>query len=131
MWQLTFYAPAAAAMGTSGVVAGLVDLARHSSKEKVGLSCWCSRHSGGEGQNPLVLLLERLLQTGAGMLQGPQRCLWASGLQVNTRCGLLAAQRRPFGGPMFQQNLRLGDTDPSPLCSGATRVRVQTLHRQG
>jgi hypothetical protein len=34
VWQLTFYAPAAAAMGSAGVVAGLVELARHASKEK-------------------------------------------------------------------------------------------------
>ena len=35
VWQLTFYVPAAAAMGSAGVVAGLVELARHGSKEKV------------------------------------------------------------------------------------------------
>ncbi len=35
VWQLTFYEPAAEAMGSSGVVQGLVDMARQATKEKV------------------------------------------------------------------------------------------------
>ena len=35
VWQLTFYEPAAEAMGSSGVVHGLVDMARQATKEKV------------------------------------------------------------------------------------------------
>ena len=35
VWQLTFYEPAAEAMGSSGVVQGLVDMARSATKEKV------------------------------------------------------------------------------------------------
>ncbi|KAL3157490.1 hypothetical protein ABBQ32_011954 [Trebouxia sp. C0010 RCD-2024] len=35
VWQLTFYEPAAQAMGSSGVVQGLVDMARSATKEKV------------------------------------------------------------------------------------------------
>lgn len=38
VWQLTFYEPAAEAMGSSGVVQGLVEMARLATKEKV-----CSR----------------------------------------------------------------------------------------
>lgn len=37
VWQLTFYEPAAQAMGSSGVVQGLVDMARSATKEKVTL----------------------------------------------------------------------------------------------
>jgi len=36
VWQLTFYDQAAEAMGNSGVVQGLVDMARQATKEKVG-----------------------------------------------------------------------------------------------
>lgn len=39
VWQLTFYEPAAQAMGSSGVVQGLVDMARSASKEKVVSVC--------------------------------------------------------------------------------------------
>ena len=35
VWQLTFYEPAAEAMGSSGVVQGLVEMARQATKEKV------------------------------------------------------------------------------------------------
>ena len=35
VWQLTFYEPAAEAMGSSGVVQGLVEMARSATKEKV------------------------------------------------------------------------------------------------
>lgn len=37
VWQLTFYEPAAEAMGSSGVVQGLVEMARQATKEKVSL----------------------------------------------------------------------------------------------
>ncbi len=37
VWQLTFYEQAAEAMGSSGVVQGLVDMARQATKEKVGV----------------------------------------------------------------------------------------------
>ena len=37
VWQLTFYEQAAEAMGSSGVVQGLVDMARQATKEKVGI----------------------------------------------------------------------------------------------
>ena len=36
VWQLTFYEQAAEAMGSSGVVQGLIDMARQATKEKVG-----------------------------------------------------------------------------------------------
>ena len=40
VWQLTFYEPAAEAMGSSGVVQGLVEMARQATKEKVsGQTC--------------------------------------------------------------------------------------------
>ena len=40
VWQLTFYEPAAEAMGSSGVVQGLVDMARSATKEKVTYLFW-------------------------------------------------------------------------------------------
>lgn len=42
VWQLTFYEPAAQAMGSSGVVQGLVDMARSATKEKVSRQSSCS-----------------------------------------------------------------------------------------
>lgn len=45
VWQLTFYEPAAQAMGSSGVVQGLVDMARSATKEKVRAPCSLGRKS--------------------------------------------------------------------------------------
>ena len=42
-WQLTYYSPAAEAMGAAGVVQGLVELVRSAVKEKVGIFCSAAR----------------------------------------------------------------------------------------
>lgn len=47
VWQLTFYEPAAEAMGSSGVVQGLVDMARQATKEKVSLDMPLARSLSG------------------------------------------------------------------------------------
>ena len=50
VWQLTFYEPAAQAMGSSGVVQSLVDMARSATKEKVTLMY--ALRKGNKGLRP-------------------------------------------------------------------------------
>ena len=79
MWQLTFYAPAAAAMGSAGVVSGLVELARHASKEKVrwhlprraglslGYGCGAAPHPRVPSQRPWLPCLAAACSQSFGM----------------------------------------------------------------
>ena len=84
IWQLSFYQPAAAAMGSAGVLPGLVELARTAPKEKVRrctcldlqgtaerlqVSFWLPAEVGSAGVLPGLVELARSAATGDARLR--------------------------------------------------------------
>jgi hypothetical protein len=67
VWQLSFYTPAAAAMGAAGVLPGLVELARGAAKEKVQRP-WrgAERFAGACGRAAHCVLRQQALHVDAG-----------------------------------------------------------------
>ena len=82
VWQLTFYEPAAQAMGSSGVVQGLVDMARSATKEKV-IPQVCLKERRQERSAPLGVIPRCLcVQKHLGVVHMLYTCLICQGIGV-------------------------------------------------